>query len=103
MAMAPTQDAMTMMTVSAALGMEDDAPDTVVAPSAPLVALASEVTVCVTRLTDLDEVWGVVLSSVLLLFVLSLVGVGVGATSEFVDWAEALVCADELDDDDEED
>ena len=53
-AMAPTQEAMTMMTVSAALGMEEEA-DEVVAAALLLVAVESDaVMVCVMKFTDLE-------------------------------------------------
>lgn len=81
-AIAPTQDAMTMITVSAALGTDDvEAPETVVAESLLLVALASDVTVCVTRLTDF-EVCELVLSALSLFAVF--VGAGAAEVSVFV-------------------
>lgn len=92
-AMAPTQEAMTMMTVSAALGMEEEvAPETVEAPLLA-VAEASEVTVCVMKFTDLEVCEAVLSSAALLLFEVSL---GVGVVSVFVGWAAVLVGVDEL-------
>ena len=56
MAIAPTHEAMTMMTVSAALGIEEEALEVL---AAALLAVGPEsdvVTVCVKKFTDLEEV-----------------------------------------------